>query len=1835
MGKLTVEDANKELERLSSTFSNKNISLKDKEDLLRGIIERLDVSTHGSTTVLYSGSIEIELGRHGRGTGHLVNELKNNANIRLLDNTEACKFLDLSADSGNNTLGDALRAIFGDNPRDEGSKANQFLYGNNTTPRTANGAWDIISRNFAKGASGNVVAIVPFAQADRVFGATELKELLNNSNVTSINGIDKEALLSLSKNFPPTAKDIERIFNTIKFTSRYQMVASGLISLDIEGNNIKHKLHTENNVRKEFLKSTSMNLDDYLKINTDGSKAITRYMGNLKKVNEKEYHNINQVIKDIEHNIKLIETPGKPSVKGKIAKAFAGLAAVAGIIGFIMEAHEAAKIAEEEGSEASKKYIKKWASGALGSTIGSVIGGYAGTVASAALVGAGLTIAAPITGALVLGAAILGGIYGDEFARELYELTGDVDENGRMDILDRIETLAIGQDIKLNEIPEEFKKKAVTLHDGEISLDSLIENAYKDAAYRYALRDLNVFIAKGADYKYYNANDSLDLWSKEHPGGMTESYIRDRSAMLLLLLQYLKNGLKLSRDLVDGTVKGDWDYLDYGKKPFQGDDKRPLELSIDGQGIMTDNHRIAFGTAIINKRDILEGSKREDHLYGLGGDDELIGRGGSDYLEGGTGHDTYVISSKDDGIDTIFDADGSGVLKVDEQELTNLVFTYPSDSDGIPDTLYARDKKYRFRRIAGDTWEFAILTKNSNYKTLAHIQNWENGNLDIHIRKEIKEPDNVKWDPDHSNDNTFYSYDAGGASAGVHVHGSNLRSSVFTGSIYDDTFATGEGALHYVNTAAGNDTVIGGGGREFIRAGFNRYMTPDEDGKTNDSDTVYGGGNTDIIAGGGGKDTLWAGEKDEDYKTPVSFDKGDWRGDWISGQHNDDTIHGSNKDDLLFGGGGNDTVSAGAGDDIVLGDANYLPSMRSIMIEGQEVNWKSNKTYGAGIGVPDHNNFEWEKTDTGTPPDKERVFLDFGRTRIILKNGIRLNSNESVQVDEKENYDDTIDGGAGNDWIDAQRGNDSITGGMGSDYMRGGEGADAYFISRADLRPEEGGDAVPTDTIDDDGTGDRTASGGNHDTVYLDGQNMAKMLWLRDGDKNIWNTAYGWRISYSGSTLQITHKDEVGRINVLNFANGDYGLHLSGLSDNGGNPPNPQPDPNPPTPPTPPTKRPPKTGKAVAAQKVNEKSPLNFALPDSAFTNPDNVALNYTATLADGKALPKWLHFDAAKRTFSGTPGNDDVGNLSIRVTANDGRGGSAAQNFALEVVNVNDAPQIGATLANQQGTGDKPWQYRLPTNAFRDIDKGDVLTLSAKLDNGQPLPSWLKFDGKTGQFSGTLPSSEQAGTYRIAVTATDKAGAQARQAFNLMIAAVPLNRIQGTAGIDKLQGTDGADYISGYAGNDRLEGKDGNDIIEGGLDNDTLVGGKGDDIYRFSGQFGNDGIHNFDIANYDSRTDRCDIIEFTDRKRSDVTIMRIGNNLLLRTQDGQSVSVYDNFSNKGKNSHYINFIRFSDMTLSADDIKAILQNGTSGDDHLYAKPEGSVLYAGAGNDTIIGNIGNDNLFGEDGNDTLRGNAGDDYLHGEDGNDALYGDAGKDYLDGGNGNDKLYGGADNDRLFGDRGNDVLFGGDGDDTLDGSDGDDLLYGEAGNDELFGSSGNDVLNGGTGNDKLSGYKGNDIYQFSGNFGQDIIQNKNNQNMLFGSQYDRIDFTDLQQQDLIFRRSGNNLLLVSKKHANNQVTVLDHFRDNGKTAARIDEIRFADGSRLDYDAINKLVQQPAGNLPRANLVQDRYAANAARQAQVLTQAMAASGAQPLDNLMTPDNPPLMPPLLSNLKP
>ncbi|MBN3117414.1 putative Ig domain-containing protein, partial [Pectobacterium brasiliense] len=90
---------------------------------------------------------------------------------------------------------------------------------------------------------------------------------------------------------------------------------------------------------------------------------------------------------------------------------------------------------------------------------------------------------------------------------------------------------------------------------------------------------------------------------------------------------------------------------------------------------------------------------------------------------------------------------------------------------------------------------------------------------------------------------------------------------------------------------------------------------------------------------------------------------------------------------------------------------------------------------------------------------------------------------------------------------------------------------------------------------------------------------------------------------------------------------------------------------------------------------------FNFTVPAGTFSDPDGDTLTLSATLADGSPLPSWLSFDPAIGTFSGTPGNGDVGALVIRVTATDGSNTSISTSFGLTVTNVNDAPVVGTPI--------------------------------------------------------------------------------------------------------------------------------------------------------------------------------------------------------------------------------------------------------------------------------------------------------------------------------------------------------------------------------------------------------------------------------------------------------------------------------------------------------------------------------------------------------------------------
>ena len=161
-------------------------------------------------------------------------------------------------------------------------------------------------------------------------------------------------------------------------------------------------------------------------------------------------------------------------------------------------------------------------------------------------------------------------------------------------------------------------------------------------------------------------------------------------------------------------------------------------------------------------------------------------------------------------------------------------------------------------------------------------------------------------------------------------------------------------------------------------------------------------------------------------------------------------------------------------------------------------------------------------------------------------------------------------------------------------------------------------------------------------------------------------------------------------------------------------------------------------------------------------------------------------------------------------------------------------------------------------------------------------------------------------------------------------------------------------------------------------------------------------------------------------------------------------------------------------------------------------------VYAGLGNDTIIGGLNGDYLNGGAGDDYIRAcfnevSVAGDTIEGGFGSDALYGNGGDDTIYGGEGDDSgvriypnsqyyqngstltvqagLYGGAGIDYLDGGRGNDFLDGGSGTDTIVGGTDNDTINGGADNDIITGDAGNDFINGGTGADRLSGGDGND--------------------------------------------------------------------------------------------------------------------------------------------------------------
>ena len=131
-------------------------------------------------------------------------------------------------------------------------------------------------------------------------------------------------------------------------------------------------------------------------------------------------------------------------------------------------------------------------------------------------------------------------------------------------------------------------------------------------------------------------------------------------------------------------------------------------------------------------------------------------------------------------------------------------------------------------------------------------------------------------------------------------------------------------------------------------------------------------------------------------------------------------------------------------------------------------------------------------------------------------------------------------------------------------------------------------------------------------------------------------------------------------------------------------------------------------------QNAAEGQAFSYQLPTDAFIDVDNDVLTYSATLADGSALPDWLTFDGATQTFSGTPPS---GIWQVQVTASDGLL-SANQTFGIWVEETQVSPVWvgeGLNFSMEEDSGKTSGRWTVDGGQYRLLSA--VCGLSSKAD--------------------------------------------------------------------------------------------------------------------------------------------------------------------------------------------------------------------------------------------------------------------------------------------------------------------------------------------------------------------------------------------------------------------------------------------------------------------------------------------------------------------------------------
>ena len=780
--------------------------------------------------------------------------------------------------------------------------------------------------------------------------------------------------------------------------------------------------------------------------------------------------------------------------------------------------------------------------------------------------------------------------------------------------------------------------------------------------------------------------------------------------------------------------------------------------------------------------------------------------------------------------------------------------------------------------------------------------------------------------------------------------------------------------------------------------------------------------------------------------------------DYLYGNAGDDTLIGGEGNDHLTGNDGADTYvfSKGFGQDTVY---NY-DSDNSVDTLRFTDGWKASDFHfirsgndlliKAKTGEEQVRVTSYFVSDATTPHAVNQIEFDDG-TKLDIATVKQLMLRGSEGRDQLFAYEvgSTLSGFGGDDYLYGKKGNDLLDGGEGNDQLYGSDGNDT-LIGGAGNDTLYGNDGADTYVF---------GKGFGQDTVYNhDTDNSVDTLRFTDGWK-----ASDFHFIRNGNDLLIKAKVGEDQVRVNNYFVSDaatpYAVNQIEFDDG--------------------TKLDIAAVKQLMLRGGNGSDQLyayEVGSTLSGFGGDDYLYGKKGNDLLDGGEGNDQLYGSDGNDTLIGGAGNDNLYGGNGADTYVFGKG------FGQDTVYNHDTDNSVDTLRFTDG-----WK----ASDFHFIRNGNDLLIKAKVGEDQVrvnnyfvsdaatpyAVNQIEFDDGTKLDIAAVKQlmlrggedNDQLYAYEVGSTLSGFGG------DDNLYGRTGKDILDGGAGNDRLYGGMGNDQLSGGDGNDVLSGGDGDDVLNGDTGNDALFGGEGADTYVFGKGFGQDTVHNYDSDN------SVDTLRFTDGwKASDFHFIRSGSNLLIKAKAGEDqVRVSDYFVSDAATPHAVDRIEFDDgIKLDIAAVKTLVQQGSNGNDNLYAYSTGS---------TLSGLDGNDYLYGSSGNDTLYGNTGSDCLKGENGDDVL---------DGGEGSDQMYGGNGNDRLLGGAGNDFMMGDDGNDTLDG---------------------------GIGNDNLYGGNGADTYIFGKGFGQDTVYNYDSDNSV-----DTVRMQGIRLAETQFRKEGSDLVL-----------------------------------------------------------------------------------------------------------